>query len=82
MLFQENCYCPRSDLSNLYQDLQCPVSYDQIEDDLSMFPIINMDYVSTEAISRFFHQDRHSLSHYKIIDNKVHVAQHSCLISI
>ena len=60
-----------NNLSRWYQELECPASYDQIDRDLSHFPEIDMDLVAPEAVSRFSDHGRHSLCHYKIIDNKV-----------
>ena len=63
-----------------YQELECPVSYEQIDLDLSNFPSIDMDLVAPEAISRFSDRGRHSLCHYKIVDNKVcHACAHAHL---
>ena len=47
------------------------MSYEQIDHDLSNFPDIDMDLVAPEAVSRFSDRGRHSLCHYKIVDNKV-----------
>ena len=74
-------------LTRWYQELECPVSYEQIDHDLSNFPDIDMDLVAPEAVSRFSDRGRHSLCHYKIVDNKVchactnthtHAPLHTC----
>ena len=61
------------DLSEWYSELECPNSYDQIQHDLDPFKVIDMDMVAKEAVSRFSDYGRHSLIHYKIIDNQVSV---------
>jgi hypothetical protein len=51
--------------------MECPASYDQIDRDLEPFPSINMEVVGPQLVAKFSDHGRHSLVHYKIIDNKV-----------
>ncbi|KAK7115228.1 protein O-glucosyltransferase 2-like [Littorina saxatilis] len=79
-VYQEKCYCPVANITRWYEELECPASYDQIDLDLSHFPIIDMDKVAPEAVSRFSNHGRHSLCHYKIIDNKVYRKTHGSIV--
>lgn len=53
------------------KNLQCPKTYQQIQADLSIHKEIDLGIVAKEAVKRFSDAGRHSLCHYKIIDNKV-----------
>ncbi|PVD20835.1 hypothetical protein C0Q70_18996 [Pomacea canaliculata] len=79
-IYQEQCYCPCPSLSFWYEQLECPDHYQQIEDDLSPFSNIDMDVVAQEIVTRFSDQGRHSLCHYKIINNKVYRKTYGTII--
>ena len=61
--------------------MECPKSYAQVKQDLSIFKDIDMDAVAKEAVSRFNIAGQHSLCHYVIKNNKV-VDYHSDLLII
>lgn len=61
--------------------MDCPDSYQQIDKDLSIFNEVDLDKVAEEAITRFSNRGMHSLSHYRIIDNKVCIIWH-CLLTV
>lgn len=79
-IYQELCDCPVQNLTRWYQELGCPASYQQIENDLTPFPNIDMEKVEPEAVARFSDRGRHSLCHYKIIDNKVYRKTHGDIV--
>ncbi|XP_035673489.1 protein O-glucosyltransferase 2-like [Branchiostoma floridae] len=69
-VYHENCYCPQQDHQKWEADMQCPSAFPQIERDLEIFPKINLNRVSKEAVDRF--GTHHSLCHYTVKDNKIH----------
>ena len=71
MAYHEKCDCPQPSLSKWLKDMECPKSYSQIKQDLSIFQNIDMAHVENEAIARFNQRGAHSLCHYVIKDNKV-----------
>ncbi|KAK3085442.1 hypothetical protein FSP39_003355 [Pinctada imbricata] len=72
MVYHEKCYCPLANLEKWYSIMDCPDSYSQIDLDLAQFKDVDVENVAKEAISRFNKAGMHSLSHYRIIDNKVY----------
>lgn len=79
-IYQEKCYCPVQNLSRWYEEIECPMSYEQIDHDLDPFPAIDMNVVGPQLVSRFSDHGRHSLVHYKIIDNKVYRKTHGSIV--
>lgn len=72
MVYHEDCYCPMSNIEKWYTTHECPDTYEQIDRDLSIFKKkLNLKKVASEAISRFNQKGMHSLTHYRIINNKV-----------
>ena len=69
-IYQETCNCPSS-LEDWLEAMQCPASYRQIKQDLSIFRSVDMEKVSRQAVDRFNQRGSHSLCHYVIKDNKV-----------
>ena len=82
MVYHENCYCPMSNIEKWYTTHDCPDSYPQIDEDLSIFKKVNLNKVASEAISRFNQKGMHSLTHYRIVNNKVHRCSRSLLPSV
>lgn len=80
MVYHENCYCPMTNIEKWYVAHDCPDTYEQIDKDLSIFKRVNLKKVADEAVSRFNKKGMHSLTHYRIINNKVHRCYrcHSC----
>ena len=74
LIHHEKCYCPEPDIQKWYDSMDCPASYRQIKQDLSIFKNVNMEEIASETISRFNKRGMHSLVYYKIIDNKVQYA--------
>ncbi|XP_048728730.2 protein O-glucosyltransferase 2-like [Ostrea edulis] len=73
MVYHEDCYCPMSNIEKWYTTHECPDTYEQIDRDLSIFKKkLNLKKVASEAISRFNQKGMHSLTHYRIINNKVY----------
>ena len=71
MMYHETCYCPQPSINTWLKNMQCPSSYKQIKQDLSIFPEVNMEEVEKQAVSRFNQRGAHSMCHYVIKDNKV-----------
>lgn len=80
MVYHENCYCPMTNIEKWYVAHDCPDTYEQMDKDLSIFKRVNLKKVADEAVSRFNKKGMHSLTHYRIINNKVHRCYrcHSC----
>lgn len=72
MVYHENCYCPMTNIEKWYVAHDCPDTYEQIDKDLSIFKRVNLNKVADEAVSRFNKKGMHSLTHYRIINNKVY----------
>jgi len=70
-VYHEGCNCPMSSLSKWMDTMRCPKNYKQIDLDLLPFPVVDMEQVEKEAVSRFSSRGSHSLCHYVIKDNKV-----------
>jgi len=62
--------------------MNCPSSYRQIREDLSVFDKVDMRVVAKEAVSRFNQRGQHSLCHYVVKDNKVAPHFVYCLLRI
>lgn len=72
MVYHEKCYCPISRIDKWFEVMGCLERYHQIDEDLDIFHIVDLDKVAEEAVSRFSNRGLHSLSHYRIIDNKIY----------
>ncbi|XP_067651435.1 protein O-glucosyltransferase 2-like [Haliotis asinina] len=72
MVYHEKCDCPQPDLDQWFKDMDCPSSYRQIKQDLGIFKDIDFKKVAKEAVERFSDAGRHSICHYKIINNKIY----------
>lgn len=72
MVYHEGCYCPVARMDKWTEVMGCPKSYSQIEQDMAPFTNISMEKVAREAVSRFNQAGMHSLSRYRIINNKVY----------
>ncbi|OWF45105.1 KDEL motif-containing protein 1 [Mizuhopecten yessoensis] len=72
MVYHEDCYCPVASLDKWLKVMGCRKSYTQIKEDFVPFPKITPEKVAKQAISRFSQAGMHSLSHYRIIDNKIY----------
>ncbi|XP_052214098.1 protein O-glucosyltransferase 2-like isoform X7 [Dreissena polymorpha] len=68
----ENCNCPEPRLSTWYKHMSCPASYRQIKNDLAIFKDVDLESTARETIQRFNISTAHSLSRYKIINNKIY----------
>lgn len=71
-VYHEKCDCPVKRIEKWFETLECPESYQQIDKDLSIFKDVDLDKVAEEAIARFSNRGMHSLSHYRIINNKIY----------
>lgn len=76
MLYHEKCNCPVSKIDKWFDIMGCPESYHQINEDLAIFHDVDLDKVAEEAITRFSNRGMHSLSHYRIIENKIYRKTH------
>ena len=75
-MYHDECDCPVADLTSWYEAMECPASYEQLERDLSQWSEpIDMKKVAQEAVQKFSNRGRHSLCHYVVKDNKVHVTR-------
>ncbi|KAI0214981.1 Protein O-glucosyltransferase 2 [Lamellibrachia satsuma] len=70
-IYQETCNCPGS-LDDWLKVMQCPASYRQIKEDLSIFQVVDMEAVAAQAVARFNQRGSHSLCHYVVKDNKIY----------
>ncbi|BFZ19588.1 hypothetical protein BsWGS_22627 [Bradybaena similaris] len=68
----ETCNCPQQTVDEWASSVGCPATYLQIEHDLEHFSNVDMKHVAKEAIERFKDEGRHSICHYKVIDNKIY----------
>ncbi|KAF8773671.1 protein O-glucosyltransferase 2-like [Argiope bruennichi] len=71
LIFQEQCYCPKP-INEWLSNLNCPSSYTQINDDLKLFPEIDMRSSIEDALQRFNHPGSYSICHYSVISNQVY----------
>ncbi|CAG5131230.1 unnamed protein product [Candidula unifasciata] len=71
-VYHETCNCPHQTADQWASSVGCPASYLQIERDLEPFSDIDMVHVAREAVERFKDEGRHSICHYKVINNKVY----------
>lgn len=69
-VYHDGCDCPQPSGSVWKEDMQCPVSFPQIEQDLALFPRVDPDRNALEVPQRF--GQRQSLCHYTVKDNKVY----------
>ena len=65
----DDCYCP-SDLDTWMDAVECPSSYQQINDDLGPHETIPLKGLREKMIARF---PRGHFCHYVIKDNKVQI---------
>ncbi|XP_052062792.1 protein O-glucosyltransferase 2-like isoform X1 [Mytilus californianus] len=72
MVYHEKCNCPVNRIEKWFEVMGCPESYNQIDDDLSIFDNVDLEKVAEEAVSRFSNRGMHSLSHYRIINNQIY----------
>ncbi|XP_029559016.1 protein O-glucosyltransferase 2 [Salmo trutta] len=70
-VYHDGCDCPQPSGSVWKEDMQCPVSFPQIEQDLALFPRVDPDRNALEVPQRF--GQRQSLCHYTVKDNKVYI---------
>lgn len=70
-VYHEGCDCPQPSGSVWHSHMHCPSSYPQIEQDLALFPRVDLERNAQEITQRFGH--RQSLCHYTIKDNKVYI---------
>ncbi|XP_051881576.1 protein O-glucosyltransferase 2 isoform X5 [Pristis pectinata] len=70
-VYHESCNCPQEDGTKWYKDMQCLLSFPQIQRDLAHFPFVDPERNAIEIAKRF--GQRQSLCHYTIKDNKVYV---------
>ena len=71
-MYQENCNCPNMNSNEWLEALQCPKSYDQLDEDLNQFSTINMRLVEKEVARRWPKKPgQGALMHYVIKDGKV-----------
>ena len=67
-VYPETSYCPQPDIQKWYGSMSCPLSNEQINNDLSLFKEVDLEKAAAETIQRY---KTSCLCHYKIIDNKV-----------
>uniref|UniRef100_A0A915J0S1 Glycosyl transferase CAP10 domain-containing protein n=1 Tax=Romanomermis culicivorax TaxID=13658 RepID=A0A915J0S1_ROMCU len=70
----DRCSCP-VDLEKFYENLYCPNSYDQLDQDLSLWPKNSVPFASAldSALKRWaVRPESHSFCHYMIFDNKLY----------
>ena len=72
VVYHELCNCPEPNLDKWLKVMQCPKSYQQIIQDLSIFPEINLPEIKTETLERF---KSNSIVHFAVKDNKVRNTQ-------
>ncbi|KAL4234778.1 Protein O-glucosyltransferase 2 [Mactra antiquata] len=70
--YPDSCNCPYPNVKKWLDFMECPKSFKQIKNDLSIFKDIDLDYSSKEVIKRYNISTAHSLSYYKIIDNQIY----------
>lgn len=71
-VYNDKCNCPALSFSKWLKTMGCPSSYKQIEADLKPWKDgFNMSQYASEAVKRFSDYGRHSICHYKIVNNKV-----------
>lgn len=68
----EECFCPDSSFDNWMEQMGCPRTYQQIEDDLKPFSQVNMKNAWEEAKKHFNMPGSYSLCHYAVVKNKVY----------
>lgn len=71
-MYQENCDCPSTNTQDWLDALQCPLSYDQLDEDLKPFPHIDMRKVEEQVGENWPKRPgQGALMHYIVKDNKV-----------
>ncbi|GBM26057.1 KDEL motif-containing protein 1 [Araneus ventricosus] len=71
LVFHEQCYCPKP-INEWLSNLNCPSSYSQIDEDLKLFPEIDMRSSIEDALQRFNHPGSYSICHYSVISNQIY----------
>ncbi|XP_053692454.1 protein O-glucosyltransferase 2-like [Sabethes cyaneus] len=71
-LFTEDCDCPQLKLADWLLEHDCPVSDQQITNDLIPFHDLDFPYLLPKVIQDFHHSGNGSLCHYMVKDNKIY----------
>lgn len=69
--YHETCNCPTK-LPEWLTRMNCPENYSQIENDLKVFPSVDMLSVIKEAKERYNIPGAYSFCHYSIIENQIY----------
>ncbi|GFR82613.1 KDEL motif-containing protein 1 [Elysia marginata] len=71
-VYHETCDCPNQTPDQWAASVGCQATYNQIRLDLEPFQDIQMSKVARQAVERFNQKGRHSICHYKVVENKVY----------
>ncbi|XP_058453761.1 protein O-glucosyltransferase 2-like [Malaya genurostris] len=71
-LYIENCNCPQSSLDEWIQQVGCPVSEPQIDNDLIPFPAVNFSNLRPRIIEHYDKPGSVSLCNYVVRDNLIY----------
>ncbi|KAF6029841.1 KDELC1 [Bugula neritina] len=72
-IYQENCNCPSDDTNAWLKALQCPESFDMLDEDLRPFSDLDMRKVEADVYKRWpKRQGSGALMHYIVKDNRVY----------
>ncbi|CAK1550088.1 unnamed protein product [Leptosia nina] len=69
---QDQCVCPEPDLNVWLQNNECPLSYDQINDDLRPFEQVKIKRQITKIIKKYHNPESTSFCHYVVKSNELY----------
>ncbi|XP_067934132.1 protein O-glucosyltransferase 3-like isoform X2 [Watersipora subatra] len=73
LMYQENCNCPNNNVSEWLSALECPASYDQLDEDLEPFHSLDMRRVEAEVHRRWPKRPgQGALMHYVVKNGRVY----------
>lgn len=71
-VYHDKCNCPALSFEKWLKIMGCPSSYRQIDEDLKLWKNgFDINKYASEAVKKFSDYGRHSICHYKIINNQV-----------
>ncbi|XP_043275390.1 protein O-glucosyltransferase 2-like [Venturia canescens] len=71
-VFEEDCYCPSPVLETWLKDYECSQNYQQIDNDLKLFPKVDFGKIRNELIEEYNKPNSVSICHYVVKNNKIY----------
>ncbi|KAL4232394.1 Protein O-glucosyltransferase 2 [Mactra antiquata] len=71
-VYDEHCSYPEPSPNTWLSVMNCPKSFKQIEENLSIFKTVDLENVAKEILKKNDDSSKHGLCHYKIINNEIY----------